>query len=89
MVTVCTNCTHKQVEHLGRTKIVMMEMTLVSGDASVVVDTGLRKIFSYTVSPYTLTTKLLLQATISGGVITQVVTDPAAGEVLYYTVFGR
>jgi hypothetical protein len=88
-LTTCTNCTNKHTEFLGNAKLITMEMTLISGDTSVVVDTGLRRIFSYSVSPYTLTTKLLLQATVSGGTITQVVTDPAAGEVLYYTIIGQ
>lgn len=88
-MTTCTTCARKRVEYLGRTKIVFMQMSLVSGDTIVTVATGLRNILSWTVSPYTLTTKLLLHATESGGTITQNVTDPAANETLKFTVWGN
>lgn len=87
-MTTCTTCSEKHTEFLGKSKLITMKMALVSGDTIVTVTTGLRRIWSWHVSPYTLTTKLLLHATVSGGTITQNVTDPAAAETLYFTIIG-
>jgi hypothetical protein len=68
--------------------MVIMAMSLISGDDTVTVATGLKKIYSYSVSPAAVTAKPVDYGTISGGTITLHVTDPAANETLYVTAIG-
>jgi len=78
----------KRTDYLRKHKIVMMKMTYASGDTSVTVSTGLKIIYSYTISTYSLTTKTILQATVSGGTITVTVTDPGAAAYFFVTAIG-
>ena len=66
-----------------------MTMALVSGDDTVTVATGLRRIWSYHVSPPAITSKPVDYATISGGTITIHTTNPAANMNLHVTAIGN
>ena len=65
-----------------------MKMALVSGDTIVTVNTGLKIIYSYSVSMPTITGKTLDYGTVAGGTITLNVTNPAANEYLFITAWG-
>lgn len=73
---------------LRKTKVVFMRMALINGDTVVTVNTGLKIIYSFSVTPPKITGKALDHATIAGGVITQNVTNPAANENLEFTIYG-
>jgi hypothetical protein len=65
-----------------------MKMSLVSGDDTVTVKTGLKLIYTYSVSPQAVTGKIVDYGTVAGGVITLHITDPAATKDLYVTAIG-
>jgi hypothetical protein len=87
-MTTCTTAAWKKVDYLRKHRIVMMKMSLVTGDTVVTVNTGLKLIYSWSVSSPAITGKTLDHGTVSGGVITQNVTNPAANEALYFTAIG-
>jgi hypothetical protein len=66
----------------------MMKMSLISGDTAATVETGLKIIYSFSVSPPGVTTKPLDHSTVSGGTITVNFTDPVATCALYVTAIG-
>jgi hypothetical protein len=66
----------------------MIKMTLISGDTVATVKTGLKKIYSYSVSPPQISGKALDHTTVAGGTITVNFTDPATGAYLYVTAIG-
>ena len=78
----------KKTNYVGKYKQVLMKMTYGNGDTSVVCATGLNKIISYTVSPASVTTKLVDIGAVSGGTITLTVTDPLAAAYLFVTAWG-
>lgn len=65
-----------------------MKMALINGDDTVTVNTGLKKIYSYSVSPVAITAKPMDYGTIAGGVITLHTTNPGASMDLYVTAEG-
>lgn len=65
-----------------------MSMSLIAGDDTVTVKTGLKKIYSYAVSCPSITAKPIDYGTVSGGTITLHVTNPAANESLLVTSWG-
>jgi hypothetical protein len=65
-----------------------MQMSLVSGDTVVTVNTGLRIIYYWNVCPPAITGKTIDYGTVSGGTITLNVTNPAANETLYFEAVG-
>jgi len=73
---------------LRKHKVVMMKMSLISGDTIATVVTGLKLIYSFSVSPPEKTGKALDHSTVSGGTITVNFTDPAATAALYVTAIG-
>jgi hypothetical protein len=88
-MTTCTLEAWKRTEFLGKHAVKMIAMSLVSGDDTVTVNTGLKIIYSWSVSAPGVTAKPLDYATVSGGTITQYCTDPStAGETLYFTAYG-
>lgn len=87
-MTTCTTVAWKKKGRLPGMRLICMGMSLVSGDDTVTVATGLKKIYGYTVGLPTITAKSLDYATISGGTITLHVTDPVAAETLIVTAYG-
>jgi hypothetical protein len=79
---------HRKISYIGNHKLVMIKMTLISGDTVATVRTGLKKIYSFSVSPPEKTTKALDHSTVAGGVITVNFADPLAGASLYITAIG-
>lgn len=87
-MTTSTTQAWRKISYLGNTRLVMIKMTLISGDTAATVRTKLKKIYSFSVSPPGITAKPLDHSTVSGGVITVNFTDPAAGASLYVTAIG-
>jgi hypothetical protein len=78
----------KRKDLLRKHRVVMMKMTYGNGDTSVTVNTGLKIIYSYSISPTSVTTKSVDYATVSGGTITVAVTDPLAACYFFVTAIG-
>jgi hypothetical protein len=70
------------------THVVIKKMTYDNGDTSIAVNTGLKRIFSFDVSPTSVTAKKVDYATVAGGVITVVAADPLAPCYLEVTAYG-
>jgi len=66
----------------------MMKMNVISGDTVATCKTGLKKIYSVSVSPPGVTAKALDHTTIAGGVVTVNFTNPVASVPLYVTAIG-
>jgi hypothetical protein len=67
----------------------MMAMTITDGDISAVFPTGLKIIYSYSVSPVGEATKYVTGGTVSGGTITLGITDSNGSDyTLYLTAYG-
>lgn len=79
----------KRQDMMGNTRMVTLGMTYGSGDTSVVAETGLRKIYSYMVSQYSVTSKALGNATVAGGAITLTVVNPLATAYVTITALGQ
>lgn len=73
---------------MGKHRVVMMKMALINGDDTVTVNTGLKIIYSYEISPPAITAKPVDYATVAGGVITIHTTNPGANMALYVTAEG-
>lgn len=69
-------------------RIVCLKYTYGNGDTSIVAATGLKKIYSYTISAASVTTKLVDIGAVSGGTITLTVADPLANAYIYLTAYG-
>lgn len=66
-----------------------MKMSLVAADDTVTVNTGLKIIYGYSVSPTGVTAKIVDYGTVAGGVITLHCTAPGGtGADLYVTAIG-
>jgi hypothetical protein len=87
-MTTSTTQAHRKVSHLGNHRLVMIKMTIISGDNIATVKTGLKKIYAYSVSPPAVTAKALDHTTVAGGVLTVNFTDPVATCALYVTAIG-
>ena len=79
---------YKRTDLLRKHRIVMMKYTYESGDTTVTATTGLKIIYSYSLSPTSLTAKAVDYATVSGGTITIHVADPVADCYLFVTAIG-
>ena len=66
----------------------MMNMTLAAADDTITVDTGLKIIYSYSVSPPAVTAVPIDYATVAGGTITIHKTAPGVAEAIYVTAIG-
>jgi len=73
---------------LNKTRVVSKKMTYDNGDVSITVNTGLKTIYSYVVSPTSVTAKKVDWASVAGGVITIVPADPLAPCYLTVTAYG-
>jgi len=71
-----------------KTRCVMKKMSYDNGDTSIVVATGLKQIYSFDVSPTSVTAKKVNYATVAGGTITITVADPLAPCYLKTTAYG-
>ena len=87
-MTTCTTYAWRRTDFLRKHKIVMMKMSIISGDTIATVVTGLKLIYSFSVSPPGVTAKALDHSTVSGGTITVNFTDPAVSADLYVTAIG-
>jgi phosphoribosylformylglycinamidine (FGAM) synthase-like enzyme len=85
-MAVATAWTRRDV--LRKTRVVSKKMTYDNGDTSIVVNTGLKRIFSFDVSPTSVTAKKVNCATVAGGVITVTVADPLAACYLVCNAYG-
>ena len=68
--------------------VVQKRMTYDNGDTSITVATGFKKIYSFDVSPTSVTTKKVDYATVAGGTITVVAADPLAPCYIEVTAYG-
>lgn len=64
------------------------KFSYVSGDTSITCTTDCKIIYSYAISPTSVSAKYVTLATVSGNVITITVTDPVANCYLFVTVWG-
>ena len=87
-MTTCTTYAWRRKDFLRKHRIVMMKMTVVNGDTIATVNTGLKIIYSFSVSPPGVTAVPLDHSTVSGGTITVNFTDPVATCALYVTAIG-
>jgi hypothetical protein len=78
----------KRQDMMRGNRIVFMKMTYDNGDSSVVADTGLTKIYSYDISPTSVTAKTWDYAEVADGTITITVADPLAPCYLFVTAEG-
>jgi hypothetical protein len=85
-MAVATAWTRRDV--LRKHRVVIKKMTYAGGDTSITVNTGLKKIYSYEVSPTSVTGKAVDYATVSAGTITVHVADPLAACYLFVTAEG-
>jgi hypothetical protein len=72
----------------GKYKQKLIRVDYGNGDTALTVDTKLKLIESYTLSPTSVTTKLVDYATVAGGIITINVADPLAACYLYVNAIG-
>jgi hypothetical protein len=87
-MTTSTTQAWRRKDFFRNHKIVMIKMSLINGDDVATVKTGLKKIYSFTVSPPEITGKALNHSTVAGGTITVNFTNPAANASLYVTAIG-
>lgn len=87
-MTTCTTYAWRRVEYLRKHRLVMMNMNVISGNTIATVNTGLKIIYSFSVSPPGVTAVPLDHSTVSGGTITVNFTDPVATVALYVTAIG-
>lgn len=87
-MTTCTTYAWRRRDHYRGHRLVLMKMSLINGDDTVTVKTGLKIIYSYSVSPPAITAKPVDYATVSGGTITIHTTNPGASMSLYVTAEG-
>lgn len=87
-MTTCSTWAWRRKDRFLGHRIVFMGMSMVAGDDTVTVNTGLKKIYSYSVSPPAVTAKPVDYGTVSGGTITLHVTDPNATVTLMVTAVG-
>jgi hypothetical protein len=69
-------------------RFVSKKMSYDNGDTSIAVATGLKKIYSFSVSPTSVTAKKVDYATVAGGTITITVANPLAPCYLKVTAYG-
>jgi hypothetical protein len=80
--------TYKRQDRLRTHKIVFAKYTYGNGDTSIVFDTGLKIVYSYSVSPTSVVTKQVTDSDVSGGTITVTVADPLGAAYLFITAIG-
>jgi hypothetical protein len=85
-LAVATAWTRRDV--LRKHRVVTKKMTYDNGDTSIPVNTGLKRIYSFEVSPTSVTGKKVDYATVAGGTITVVAADPLAPCYLTVTAYG-
>lgn len=85
-MAVGTAWTRRDVTNKHR--VVLKKMTYDNGDTSIVVNTGLKIIYSYDVSPPAVTGKAVDYGEVAGGTITLTVADPLAPDYLFVRAFG-
>lgn len=85
-MTVATAWTRRDVTNKHR--VVLKKMTYGNGDTSIVVNTGLKIIYSYDVSPPAVTAKAVDYGVVAGGVITLTVADPLGSDYIFVRAFG-
>jgi hypothetical protein len=85
-MAVATAWTRRSV--LRKNRAVFVKMTYGNGDTSIAVSTGLKKIYSFWVSPTSVTSKKVDYATVAGGVITITAANPLASCYLFVTAYG-
>ena len=87
-MTTCSTYAWRRRDVFRNHRIVLMKMSLVAADDTVTVNTGLKLIYGYSVSPTGVTAKIVDYATIAGGVITIHCTAPGVSAALYVTAIG-
>jgi hypothetical protein len=87
-MTTCTTYAWRRKDLFRNHKIVMMKMSIISGDTIATCVTGLKKIYSVNVSPPAVTGKALDHTTVAGGTVTVNFADPVATCALYVTAIG-
>lgn len=80
--------THNRKNYVGKYRQALIRVDYGNGDTALTIDTGLKIIYGYTLSPVSVTTKLVDKATVAGGVITVAVADPLAACYLYCIAVG-
>ncbi len=87
-MTTCTTYAWRRKDYFRNHRIVLMKMSLVAADDTVTVNTGLKIIYGYSVSPTGVTAKIVDYGTVAGGVITLYCTAPGVSADLYVTAIG-
>jgi len=80
--------THNRPNVVGKYKQRLIRVDYATGDTALTVDTRLKLIVSYTISPTSVTAKPVDFATVAGGVISVTVTNPLADCYLYINAIG-
>ena len=80
--------THNRPNVVGKYKQRLIRVDYGNGDTALTVVTGLKIIYSHTISATSVTAKGLDHTTISGGTLTVNVTDPLAACYLYINAIG-
>ena len=80
--------TYRKPNIVGKYKQRLIRVDYGNGDTALTVDTYLKRVESYTISPPSVTAKLIDNATVSGGTITVNVADPLAACYLFITAIG-
>lgn len=75
--------TKKKEGIIGDLKYKLYYVTLASGDTSIEVATGFRRILYHNISEPSVVAKYITTATVSVGTITYTATNPAAAEYFY------
>ncbi len=87
-MTTCVTYAWRRRDYLRTHRIVMLKMSLIATDTTVTVNTGLKIVYGYSVSPTGVTGKIVDYGTVAGGVITLYCTAPGVSADLYVTAFG-
>jgi len=80
--------THNRPNVVGKYKQRLIRVDYATGDTALTVDTRLKLIVSYTISPTSVTAVPVDFATVAGGVISITVTNPLADCYLYVNAIG-
>jgi hypothetical protein len=88
MVQTATAWTYRRKDRLRNHRVVFMAMPIADNDLAAVFPTGLKLIYSYSVSSPSTAGKYVTQGTVVGGTITLTVTDHDASGIIYLTAYG-
>ena len=80
--------TYNKHNNVGKYKQKLIRVDYGNGDTALTVDTKMKLIESYTISPTSVTAKAVDYSTVAGGVITVNAADPLAACYLFINAIG-